>query len=251
VVDRWSQGDFSLIAHDRSDDELGQLARRLNRMAEQLQHLLRTRQKLATLEERNRLARELHDSVKQQVFAVSLQVSAAKGLMRRDAGEALTHLDEAERLVRQAQRELTALIRELRPAELERQGLEAALREHVTQWSRQTGIAADVQSEGGRESPPNVAETLFRIAQEALTNVARHSQATAVQVLMTCERDGAILTIADNGRGFDPAATDGQGMGLLSMRERAQALGGEVRVESVAGQGTTVIARCASTERGA
>jgi signal transduction histidine kinase len=254
VVDRWSQGDFSLLALDRSDDELGQLARQLNRMAEQLQHLLQTRQKLATLEERNRLARELHDSVKQQVFAVSLQVSTAKGLMAHDADEARAHLGEAERLVRQAQLELTSLIRELRPAALEHQGLLPALREFAAQWSRQSGIAVDIQTEGEAEhedDPPLlVEETLFRIAQEALANVGRHSQATNVTVRVVRERAGATLTVADNGQGFDPATTTGQGVGLLSMRERAQALGGEVVVASAPGQGTTVTAHCAAAEVG-
>src|SRR5581483_6351470 len=112
--DRWSRGDFSAIAVDTSEDELGQVARQLNRMAEQLRNLLQARQKLATLEERNRLARDLHDSVKQQIFAISMQIAAVKVLLKKDIGAAEARLNEAEKLVRQAQHELTSLIRELR-----------------------------------------------------------------------------------------------------------------------------------------
>ena len=118
AADEWGRGNFSAHANDASEDELGQVARQLNRMAEQLQNLLSARQKLATLEERNRLARDLHDSVKQQIFAVSMQIGATKVLLKRDASAAEARLNETEKLVHQAQQELTSLIRELRPVAL-------------------------------------------------------------------------------------------------------------------------------------
>jgi len=133
VADTWSQGDFSVVASDASGDELGQMTRRFNMMAEQLQYLIETRQQLATLEERNRLARDLHDSVKQQIFAISMQVGAVKVLLGRDMGAAKKRLDETEVLVQQAQQELTTLIKELRPAALEGKGLVEALRELMAQ----------------------------------------------------------------------------------------------------------------------
>ena len=122
AADRWGLGDFTALAQDPSEDELGQVARQLNRMAEQLQNLLEARQKLATLEERNRLARDLHDSVKQQIFAVSMQIGATKVLLKRDIDAAEGRLNEAEKLVHQAQQELTSLIRELRPCGARGQG---------------------------------------------------------------------------------------------------------------------------------
>lgn len=247
TVDNWSQGNFSLDVKDSSGDEIGQLVRQLNHMAEQLQNLLQMRQKLATLEERNRLARDLHDSVKQQVFAVSMQVSTARALLGRDGEAARAHLTEAERLVRQAQQELTSLIRELRPMALEGKGLELALQEYVAQWSPQTGIRAHVQVEGEQTLPLMVEEALYRIAQEALSNVARHSKATTVQVGLTGTPKDVTLSIIDDGQGFDVTPVNGQGVGLLSMRERMQALDGEVHVKSVKGEGTTVIARCERT----
>jgi signal transduction histidine kinase len=252
AADRWGHGDFSALAQDPSEDELGQVARQLNRMAEQLQNLLEARQKHATLEERNRLARDLHDSVKQQIFAVSMQIGATKVLLKRDAAAAEGRLNEAERLVHQAQQELTSLIRELRPVALEGKGLVAALRELATEWSQQTHIVANlrVEGEGVKEThgtqmlPLTVEEALFRVAQEALANVARHSKATLVQMILTITDDTVTLSIADNGQGFDTTRQGHMGVGLLSMQERMKALGGDVQVESTSGKGTRVVAYC-------
>ena len=244
VADTWSQGDFSVVARDTSGDELGQLTRRFNTMAEQLQHLLETRQQLATLEERNRLARDLHDSVKQQIFAISMQVGAVKVLLGRDLGAAKRRLDETETLVHQAQQELTTLIKELRPVALEGKGLVEALRELIEPWMQQTGIIAKLQIEGQQTLPLTVEEALFRVAQEALSNVARHSHATLVQIKLSIVDDIVTLTIDDNGQGFDNSQPDGHGVGLLSMQERMQAFGGDMRVESSPGKGTHVTAYC-------
>ena len=244
VADTWSQGDFSVVALDTSGDELGQLTRRFNTMAEQLQHLLETRQQLATLEERNRLARDLHDSVKQQIFAISMQVGAIKVLLGRDLDAAKKRLDETETLVRQAQQELTTLIKELRPAALEGKGLIEALRELMTQWMQQTGIIAKLQVEGQQTLPLTVEEALFRVAQEALSNVARHSHATLVHIKLAIVGDTVTLTVDDNGEGFDSAQRNGRGVGLHSIQERMQAFGGDARVESSPGKGTHVTAYC-------
>ena len=119
----WSRGDFSVTTKDRSKDELGQLSRELNSMAADLENLLQARGELATLEARNRFARDLHDSVKQQVFATSLQIAAARALIEKDTHSAESHLSQADELVRQAQKELNVLIQEMRPAALEGKGL--------------------------------------------------------------------------------------------------------------------------------
>jgi NarL family two-component system sensor histidine kinase LiaS len=243
VVDRWRQDDFSRFVDDPSDDEIGQLGRELNRMAEQLRDLLRARRELAVLEERNRLARELHDSVKQQVFALSMEVSAAGALLVRDGNAAgRAPLDEAERLVHQVQRELTALIGQLRPAAMEDRPLGPALQTYVTTWSRQTGIAAETAVELDGILPPAVEETLFRVAQEALSNVARHSGASRVAVRLVGHDGTVTLAVADDGRGLD-LATAARGVGLESMRERAQAAGGELILVTGPGGGTTVEVR--------
>jgi len=244
AADRWGHGDFTALAQDTSEDELGQVARQLNRMAEQLQNLLEARQKLATLEERNRLARDLHDSVKQQIFAVSMQIGATKVLLKRDIDAAEGRLNEAEKLVHQAQQELTSLIRELRPVALEGKGLVVALRELATEWTQQTNVVANLRVEGTQTLPLSVEEALFRVAQEALANVSRHSKATLVQMVLTITDETVTLSIVDNGHGFDTTHQTYLGVGLLSMQERMKALGGNVQVESTPGKGTRVVAYC-------
>jgi two-component system, NarL family, sensor histidine kinase LiaS len=242
VTDQWSEGDFGGLAHDTQGDEVGQLARHLNHMAIQLQNLLQTRQELATLEERNRLARDLHDSVKQQIFAAVMQVGAAKTLIDRDAAAAKTHLLEAEQLVRQAQQELTGLILELRPAALEGKGLSRALSEYASNWSRQTRIEAEVRVSGERPLPLPLEQSLFRLAQEALANVARHSRATNTEIHLGWVNGDVVLTVSDNGIGFNATRSGRKGVGLESMRERIEGLGGRFLVESEPGEGTQVIA---------
>jgi NarL family two-component system sensor histidine kinase LiaS len=241
----WSQGDFSVAVKDRSRDEIGQLSRELNNMAAQLEALIQARQELATLETRNRFARDLHDSVKQQVFAASFQIAAARAMIEEDAKAAETHLTQAEELARQAQRELNVLIQEMRPAALEGKGLAAALRDYVEDWSRRTEVPAEVHVRGEREVPLEVEQALFRVAQEALANVAKHSGAGNVEVDLIYASDALTLRVADDGRGFDPAEKNrGEGFGLQSMHERLESLGGRVEVESEPGKGTRITCVC-------
>ncbi|MCB9078273.1 MAG: HAMP domain-containing protein [Anaerolineaceae bacterium] len=249
AADAWSEGNFQVLAQDNAGDELSRLAGHLNHMAIQLQNLLQTRQELAGLEERNRLARELHDSVKQQVFATAMQVGAAKALIDRQPEQVKPHLQEAEQLVREAQQELTTLILELRPAALEGQGLARALNHYVADWSRQTKIKADVRISGERPLPLSLEQTLFRVAQEALANIARHSRATAVEIYLGWEADEIRLVISDNGCGFNVSQINGKGVGLQSMRERIEVLGGYFFVKSQPGIGTQVIAQIVNPEK--
>ncbi len=240
----WSRGDFSVTAKDRSKDELGQLSRELNQMAADLENLLQARGELATLEARNRFARDLHDSVKQQVFATSLQIAAARALIQKDTDSAESHLGQADELVRQAQKELNILIAEMRPAALEGKGLAAALREYVARWSEGAEIPADFHVRGEREAPLEVEQALFRVAQEAVANVARHSGARHAEVDLSYTADAATLRVSDDGRGFDPSRGSGGGFGLQSMRERLIGLGGRITVDSAPGEGTRITAVC-------
>lgn len=244
TVEQWGQGNFMMPAQDASGDELGQLARRLNRMAEQFQALLHSRQKLATLEERQRLARDLHDSVKQQVFAISMLVNSAKGMLRSDPEHAYACLEETDTFVQHVQQELTALVQALRPTPLKEKGLVAAVRELAQQWSQQSGIATQVRVQGECSPLEVMEETLFRIVQEALANVARHSQATMATITLTSEQDTFRLEIDDNGRGFDCTVTQGRGVGLLSMQERVHTLGGTFLLKSAPGKGTHIAVCC-------
>lgn len=243
AVEPWSKGDFSTFIHDISKDEIGYLAQQLNRMAEQLQNLLQTRQRFAILEERSRLARDLHDSVKQHVFVAILQLGAAKlQLEQREVG-VQQHLLEVEVILQQVQQELTMLIHDLRPIVLEEQGLNSALQTLITQWSRQTGTPTSMTIEGENLQilPLLVEETLFRITQEALSNVIRHSRATNVQIHLVYARDKVELSLFDNGQGFDITHVRGGSIGLTSMQERITAIGGKMHIESTSEMGTSVV----------
>jgi NarL family two-component system sensor histidine kinase LiaS len=252
AAQRWSGGDFSVNVEDRSKDELGQLSRELNSMAAQFETLMQTGGELATLETRNRFARDLHDSVKQQVFATSLQVAAARALIQKDRGAAEAHLVQAEELVRSTQKESNVLIHEMRPAALEGKGLASALREYAAAWSRGSEIPTEVRVQGERETPLEVEqalfrvaqEALFRVAQEALANVAKHSSAAkGVEVDLDYGPNALTLRVSDDGRGFDTGKASG-GFGLKSMGERMEGLGGYIDVESAPGEGTRVICIC-------
>jgi NarL family two-component system sensor histidine kinase LiaS len=202
------------------------LVRRMDRMAEQLRDLLAARQDLAAMEARSGL--------------IVAGVSMARELVERGEVElARLPLAEAEALALQAQRELTAMMRQLRPAALESRTLGAVLEEWVAAWSRQSAIDAEVSIALESPLPREVEEALFRIVQEALSNVARHSGAARTQVRLI-ETDGIVmLEVADDGGGID-GADPGDGAGLAAMRERIEALGGELRVSAGPDGGTTV-----------
>jgi NarL family two-component system sensor histidine kinase LiaS len=240
VVDHWSRGDFSSLAYDCSEDELGQLVHRMNLMAKQLQSLVQTRQELAMLQERGRIARDLHDSIKQQVFALYMQIKGAKSLLLKRREGTLPRLEQAELLILQVQKDLNTLIHELRPAELEDKPFSLALREHVERWVQQTGIEASFQYEETVTLSPPLEDALYRFVQEALSNVARHSHARAIQVHVYRQAKSTCIVINDDGQGFDVVAPAKQGFGLRSMQERLKPFGGYLQIQSSLGEGTTV-----------
>jgi signal transduction histidine kinase len=241
AADAWSRGEFQTTVPDKGRDELGALAANLNAMAQQLQRLVATRQELAVVEERHRLARDLHDSVKQQTFVITMLVGAARNLVTGNT-EAERMLSEAERLAGQTQHELTALIRTLRPLALSDTRLSAALRAFCGDWSQLTNIRVQLEIPDELPVAPNAEHELLRVAQEALANVARHSHATAVAIRACVEGECALLAIHDNGHGFDPDHVNDAGLGLRSMRERVEALGGSLTILSGV-EGTRVEAR--------
>ncbi|MEM7797545.1 MAG: sensor histidine kinase [Chloroflexota bacterium] len=239
TADSWAKGDFSVVVKDRTTDEIGLLGQQLNQMAEEIQLLLQSKTALATVEERNRIARDLHDSAKQQIFAATMQISTAKALFKVDPDAAMEHLTEAETLAKQIQKELSGLIQELRPAQLEDSGLAEAMQTAVDQWSNRHDIPADFGVQGDRKLPLSIEEPLFRITQEGLSNIAKHSKATQVQVHLFMSNTYVRLTIEDNGVGFDPKGTSA-GFGLHSIRERVENLGGKSTIHTTIGKGTAL-----------
>jgi NarL family two-component system sensor histidine kinase LiaS len=243
AVQAWQAGDFSVTVQDDVADEIGAFGQGLNNMAGQMERLLRARGDLAALEERNHLARDLHDSVKQQITAASFQLAAASALFERDPQAARASLAEAEKLTQTAGKELNGIIFELRPVALKAGGLERWLREYVDGWQRQNPVKVSLRSEGQAPADPQVQQELVRFIQEALSNVARHSQASMVEVLLNSSPQELVLSVRDDGSGFEPNPQSEAGFGLRSMRERIQQAGGSFALESSPGQGTCITAR--------
>jgi signal transduction histidine kinase len=210
-------------------------------LVDELQSTQQKLRELAVVEERNRLARDLHDSVKQQVFAISMQLSAAKTSLS-EVDKAYPSVVEAERLAQQAGAELTTLINALRPPGLESKTLATAVREHMEEWSRQNKIPIETNIDSSISLNQQSEQALFRVLQEALANVARHSKADKVTVELSSDENTVTLSIADNGIGFD-AKQIARGIGLDSMQERLIAVNGKVDIVSERSKGTGVIAK--------
>jgi signal transduction histidine kinase len=197
---------------------------------------------LSILEERNRLARELHDSVTQKLFGVVLAAEAAATLLDRDGAGAREQIARLQELAHGAMEELRSLIFELRPAAPATEGLATALRKHVEVLRRVHEQDIALRVAGRARLAPRAEGEVFRIAQEAVHNALRHAGADRIEVTLDA-RDGALaLTVADDGAGFDAAAPAlrARRLGLTSMEERARALGGTLAVESRPGAGTRV-----------
>jgi NarL family two-component system sensor histidine kinase LiaS len=169
-----------------------------------------------------------------------MQMRAAKNLAESDPAAARQAIDAAETLLKTAQHDLALIIAELRPAALDAQGLPAALTGYLPQWSQNAGIQAELHVQGERALPLEKEQTLFRLVQEALSNVARHSHATRVDLNLDYNSSQVSLQIKDNGQGFDPEAQQRTGYGLQSMEQRARSVGGELTVQSSPGLGTRV-----------
>jgi len=239
VTDAWSHGDFSEFIEDSGGDEISTLAERLNHMAEQLQQFLKRSQAMAVSEERNRLARDLHDSAKQEALAASFHLGTALTLFDRDPQAAKSHLVEADNLVDSVRVELTDLIHELRPPSMNGTRFDETLNEYIIEWAHQTGIEANLEVTGSIELPLEIKQAIYRVMQEALANVARHSSAEKIDVTMLSGDHSVEFCIKDDGVGFDMGQQHA-GMGLESMRERVESLNGRFSIQSEPGQGTKI-----------
>ena len=197
---------------------------------------------LSILSERNRLALELHDAVSQKLFGLVLEAEAAGTLLDRDPGEARGQVAKLQELAAQALEELRSLIFELRPPDLEHDGLCGALRKHVEVLRRLQATEIELQDDLELDRDPKRDREVFRIAQEALQNALRHAQASRVVVRLRGEDGRLVLEVEDDGVGFDPDAPElrSRRLGLTSMEERAHRLGARLRIDSVTGKGTTV-----------
>jgi signal transduction histidine kinase len=199
-------------------------------------------EQLAVMRERERLARELHDSVTQSLYSLTLLAEAGQRLAGagdlQRVEEAVTRLGE---IGQQALKEMRLLVYELRPLALRSEGLVGALQQRLDAVERRASVEACLLVEGEVELPSSMEEELYRIAQEALNNALKHAAPTSVTVHVRGGDEYVELEIVDDGRGFDPdTVSDRGGMGLTSMRERAEKLGGSLTVLSAPGEGTRI-----------
>jgi signal transduction histidine kinase len=247
---RWHGSLGSLV------DQVNALVTRQREVDELRRNLLRQASESAAQQERNRLARELHDSIKQQIFSISMGAAAVQARWEGDPPGARRALADVRQSAQEAMVEMNALLQQLSPTPLEKMGLRQALRDQCEAFGYRTG--AEVTAEFAElpdddRLPPGTQESLFRIAQEALSNVARHARADRVRLYLgQPDPDGPlVLEVKDNGQGFEAEAEHGglglhdgsaphRGMGLDNIRQRTLVLGGELAIHSTPGKGAVL-----------
>jgi signal transduction histidine kinase len=246
---QFAGGDYTQRVTSEHYDEIGQLERQFNQMAEQLVENSARRQQLAEqnarLEERSRISRELHDAVSQDLFSLRMLADGLQEATRAGSSSADLHPQIAllEQTTSNMTREMRALLLELRPTELASLGLGGALQKLAQTYSTRLGITvtADV---GPVALDVKAEHALLRIAQEALSNATRHSSATLVALRLASESEMVTLTISDNGEGFvaddNQDSVEGHGLGLRIMRERVEELGGTFELKTAPGQGSRI-----------
>jgi signal transduction histidine kinase len=198
-------------------------------------------------EERRRIARELHDGIGPALASMSLRLRALLALLEdadpASRAAAAAEIEELARLATDHVQDIRRLIYDLRPAALDELGLVPALRDYLQRRQREQGLVIGLRADEGDRLPATVETALFRFVQEAVTNAVKHADAQAVNVSLVREKGGVRLSVADDGQGFDPQAPrSGKQIGLWSMRERVEQLGGEFELQSAPGHGTTLTA---------
>ena len=246
-------GELCVVRRGRpfSDSERGLLGALADMaaIAVRTAHLHETEEQWTIHAERDRIARELHDSLAQVLGVIHLQLRSLEVRAKDEASSDLAdELSDIADTADEAYRDVREAILGLRETVREDGGLEGSLREYLRKYSRQTGIAATVACEGDarRFISPRSEVQLLRVVQEALTNTRKYAQASKVSVRIACAPGGTTLSIEDDGVGFDPSTVAGSmegGFGLASMRERVQQIGGRIDVHTAPNAGTTIVVR--------
>jgi signal transduction histidine kinase len=194
--------------------------------------------RLAAIHERARLGWELHDAVKQHLFVAAMELGAARELLDSDPAAAV-HVTRAEEAVSEARWELTEIIDRVRADPVGRRDVAEAVRRYARSWSGRHGTTVDIRTASHETCPADVGDAVVLAAQEALANVARHAQASRVQVNAACSDQSVRLEIVDDGVGFDPQQRRGHGLSIMA--ERLAAVAGEATITSAPGDGTRVV----------
>lgn len=230
------------IQAEQSRQRSEELLIELQAAHKQLQEYAGQAEELAVAKERNRLARELHDSVTQTLYGLTLQSEAAsRQLTKGHLKLVADYLREIKASAQESLQETRLLIFELRPPLLEEEGFAAAIRSRLESIESRSGLNVILDVQDDNNLSEDVENSLYRIAQEALNNILKHARAQQVRLELFHDKGKQILQISDDGRGFDPDLYPNSGtMGLTSMRERAQQIGGELQIHSTPGKGTTI-----------
>lgn len=245
TVRTWSLGDLAATADPTGRDELAALATDLNYMAEQLRNLLAARRDIARAEERHVVRRELHDGVKQELFAAAMHLAAARATLAPIDAATAAHLADADRSAHRAQAELTAIMQAQAPPPLAGAGLSAALEALAEDFARAAGFPLALYVPAALTVSDATAQTLYRVSQEAVTNVRRHARASAATLTLEATPGGYELTVTDNGAGLGDRP---HGQGLSGIRERVRLAGGRLDLESGPG-GTRLHVRLPADDR--
>jgi PAS domain S-box-containing protein len=208
------------------------------------------REEAAAAAERERLARDLHDAVTQSLFSVAAIAEALPAVWKRDQTKAWRGLEELRQLTQGALAEMRSLLLELRPSALAEHSLETLLHQLAEGMTSRTRIPVITQATGDCSLPEDVRIAFYRIAQEALNNVVKHARASRATIDLECQPGSARLRISDDGRGFDPKLIRLDRLGMSIMRERAQAVGAMLSIESQPGHGTSVLVEWKQRQEG-
>jgi len=253
---RFARGELETRVKDHYPDEVGELADQFDEMADVLEQnvvvlrelaqrnseLARVAESAAIQAERVRLSRDLHDDITQRIFSLSVSSAALPAIIELDPARATEQARQISTMAEQTLLELRAFLVDLRPSQLVQRGLAEALQAMCDEWSQAQKIPIECSVVlNGTRLPSSVENEIYRVTQESLNNVAKHARASSVQVSLVQGKRQIVLSTTDDGRGFDRANPGVENkFGLISMRERAQAVGGSLIIESDTTRGTTV-----------
>ncbi len=256
LITQFSNGKYEARIHFKEEDELTRIGHELNllgaklesqtksmqRMAEEKSEFAKTAYKSAVIEERQRLARDLHDSVSQQLFALTMMAEASSQLIKKEPDMAKDHLQDVIEAGHTAQAEMRALLLHLRPVYLSGDSLAKGIEKLIAELQTKCAIQFDVELEKNLQLKESTEEHVFRIVQEALANILRHAQATEVHVQVVSRANELFIHVRDNGVGFelDERLDTTVSYGMKTMRERAEELGGTFNVRSIVSEGTYI-----------
>ena len=254
LIAQLARGNFTSRVYDNDDDEIARIGTELNELGEKMQRQVKSLKRMAdekseyaksahvaaTIEERQRLARDLHDAVSQQLFALTMMSQATIRMFDKNPDQARVQMEEISSTALQAQTEMRALLLHLRPVHLSGEPLVSGIHNLIDELKQKCQIDFQITMEEIEELSETTEEHLFRIIQESLSNTLRHANATQVTVELTKRNQELFLHIADNGDGFDLESDQQKktSYGLKTMKERCEEIGGTFTVRSKQGEGT-------------